>query len=94
MGPIVVLLNKVFPCFHFLVKPLLHTSTDYFINFFFVERPMECYLIVTCANFSFVNINNKEKPNTEKEGNYERLTCEEFSKLYDLLIKGIKFLQY
>ena len=27
---------------------------------------MECYLTVTCANFPFLGVNNKEKPNTEK----------------------------
>ena len=54
---------------------------------------MECYLTVTCINFPFLDINNKEKLNTEKDGNYQRLTCEEFFQLYKLLGKGIKFLQ-
>ncbi len=55
---------------------------------------MECYLTVTYANFPFLDINNKEKPNTDKWGNYLRLTCEEFSMLYNFLGKDIKFLQY
>jgi len=38
MGSIMALPNKVFPCSHLSVKPLLHTFLDYVIKFFFVER--------------------------------------------------------
>ena len=60
MGSFMVLQNKVLPCFHFSVKPLLHTFTDYVIKFFFVEGLMECYLTVTCVKFPFRDINNKK----------------------------------
>ncbi len=53
---------------------------------------MECCLTVTCASFSFPDV--KKYPNSEKKGfTYRRLTCEEFSNLYDLLGKGINHLQ-
>ena len=38
MGSLMALPNKVFPCSHFSVKPLLHTHLDYVIKFFFVGK--------------------------------------------------------
>ena len=37
MGPFMVLLNQVFPCFHCFRKPLLHTFKIYAIKLFSVD---------------------------------------------------------
>ena len=62
------------------------------LNYFSWKDCMACYFTVIYANFTFLDVNNKEKPNTDK-GDYKRLTCEKFPKFYNLLGKGIKFLK-
>ena len=56
MGPIMVLLNQVFPCFHCLSKPLLHTFITYFIFFFSVEGANEMLLNCHMCHFSIFGI--------------------------------------
>ena len=65
---------SLFPLFS--VKPLLHTYTDYFIKFFFVEGLNG--VLLNCHMYQFPILGNKGKnPNSkEKVFTYQRLMFE------------------
>ena len=79
MGPIIDLLNQVFPCFHSFSKPLLHTYKNYVMKFFFVEGANGMLLNCHMCQFPISGHKFGKKPNNEKGVlNYKRLTFEEF----------------
>ena len=90
-----VLLKQVFPCFHCIVKPLLHTYTTYGRNLFFVEGQngmlLNCHM---CQLFIAVNLPLKNTIFIENGVYLSEISECEVSIRYNLIAKGINYLQY
>ena len=88
------LINQVFPCFHCLIKPLLHTCISYAIYFFSVDGAngmlLNCHM---CQLHIAVYLSLKNTFIYREGCFYQKLVLRVFYN-YSLVAKGINYLKY